>query len=145
VVITKGWWEAPEDPTQPDWTFHEAHLGEDCADMLVQDVDGDGDADLISTSAHKYGIWWHEHAKDADGKITWKTHVIQEKLFSQSHAAVAADMNGDGLVDFVTGKRFWAHNGHDPGEKEPAVLYWFELSRVASVPESPRLPARPGP
>ena len=32
-------------------------------------------------------------------------------------------------MDFVTGKRFWAHNGRDPGSFEPAVLSWFELSR----------------
>ena len=36
------------------------------------------------------------------------------------------DINGDGNVDFVTGKRYFAHNGKDPGEFEPAVIYWFE-------------------
>ena len=37
------------------------------------------------------------------------------------------DVNEDGHPDLVTGKRFWAHNGNDPGEREPAVLYWFEF------------------
>jgi hypothetical protein len=37
------------------------------------------------------------------------------------------DMNSDGHPDLVTGKRYFAHNGKDPGEFEPAVLYWFEL------------------
>ncbi len=37
-----------------------------------------------------------------------------------------ADINGDGYPDLVTGKRYYAHNGHDPGAEEPAVLYWFE-------------------
>ena len=32
----------------------------------------------------------------------------------------------DGNKDFVTGKRFFAHNGGDPGGMEAAVLYWFE-------------------
>ncbi|MDH4241947.1 MAG: VCBS repeat-containing protein, partial [Phycisphaerae bacterium] len=36
---------------------------------------------------------------------------------------------GDGLKDLVTGKRYFAHQGNDPGGKEPAVLYWFELRR----------------
>jgi len=38
-------------------------------------------------------------------------------------------MNGDGLPDLVTGKRFYAHNGRDPGEDEPPQIAWFELSR----------------
>ena len=53
---------------------------------------------------------------------------------------VSADINGDGLQDFITGKRFWAHG--PTGDKEPgapAVLLWFELQRpgkgkVAFVP-----------
>jgi hypothetical protein len=44
-------------------------------------------------------------------------------------------MNGDGLKDIVTGKRFWAHGkgGGDPeSDGAPAVLYWFELTRTAA-------------
>jgi hypothetical protein len=40
-----------------------------------------------------------------------------------------ADINGDGLADFVTGKRWWAHAKGDPGVDEPAVFFWFELVR----------------
>jgi hypothetical protein len=46
------------------------------------------------------------------------------------HALDLADVNGDGLKDFVIGKRFWAHG--PKGDKEPdapAVVYWFELRR----------------
>jgi hypothetical protein len=38
-------------------------------------------------------------------------------------------MNGDGIKDLVTGKRYFAHQGKDPGGHEPAVLYWLELRR----------------
>ena len=39
-------------------------------------------------------------------------------------------MDGDGLKDIVTGKRFWAHGNHgDPEPNAPAVLYWFKLVR----------------
>ena len=127
VIINEGWWEAPEDRTQKGWKFHPAKLGPACADMLVYDVDGDGDSDIISSSAHNYGIWWFEQVAPADGS-QFKQHTIYDK-FSQPHAIRLVDMNGDGVKDLVTGKRYFAHQGNDPGGREPAVLYWFELRR----------------
>ena len=45
---------------------------------------------------------------------------------------VLVDINGDGLKDIVTGKRFYAHHSNgDVAPKDPAVLYWFELKRGA--------------
>jgi hypothetical protein len=35
-------------------------------------------------------------------------------------------------MDLVTGKRFMAHNGNDPGEREPLGLYWYEFRQSAS-------------
>jgi hypothetical protein len=45
-----------------------------------------------------------------------------------------ADINGDGLKDFVTGKRYYAHCGRDKGADDPAVLYWYELARKDGRP-----------
>jgi len=128
VLINQGWWEAPEDRTQTNWKFHPAKLGPACADMLVYDVDDDGDSDVITSSAHNYGIWWFEQLPPADGS-QFKQHLIS-KQFSQPHAIRLVDMNGDGIKDLVTGKRYFAHQGKDPGGHEPAVLYWYELRRL---------------
>ncbi|MBL7697752.1 MAG: VCBS repeat-containing protein [Chitinophagaceae bacterium] len=125
VLIVEGWWEGPADPHQEIWTFHPADFGQGCSQMYVADVDLDGDSDVISASAHEYGIWWHEQKRNGN-ETTWETHEIF-KEFSQSHALAFEDINGDNYPDLVTGKRFWAHNGHDPGEREPAVVYWFEF------------------
>jgi hypothetical protein len=51
---------------------------------------------------------------------------------SQLHAIDIADINRDGIPDIVTGKRWWAHNGGDAGENEPALLLWFETARTPS-------------
>ncbi len=126
IIIKEGWWEAPADPKQSNWTFHPASLGEASAQMYAYDLDGDGDQDVISSSAHALGIWWHEQAKDGQGNTTWNTHTISEE-FTQTHGLEHVDINGDGHPDLVTGKRYFAHMGNDPGEYDPAVLYWFEF------------------
>ena len=41
------------------------------------------------------------------------------------------DLNGDGQKDLVTGKRYMAHNGNDPGEREPLGVYWYEYRKDA--------------
>ena len=129
IVTPSGWWEAPESKAPGPWTFHEAKLGGPAAQMYVYDFDGDGDADILSSAAHQLGIWWHEQKSDG-----WQTHEI-DRSFSQTHALCFVDMNGDGLPDFVTGKRYWAHGPKgDVNPGDPAVLYWFELSRRDGKP-----------
>lgn len=127
VLSTEGWWEGPVDRTRPDWGFHGVKLGPACANMLVYDVDGDGDNDIITSAAHEYGVWWFEQRQE-NGAMTFEQHEI-DKSISQTHALILADINNDGLQDLVTGKRYYAHCGHDPGANEPAVLCWYELQR----------------
>ncbi len=134
IVVAAGWWEAPESLPDFPWKFHEAAFGEQggenrAAQMYVYDFDGDGDNDVLSSSPHAFGIWWHEQFPGNN----WKTHEI-DKSFSQTHAVCLADINGDGLMDFVTGKRWWAHGGNDPGGDQPAVFCWFELQRKDGRP-----------
>lgn len=121
VIITKGWWECPPDPRSPDWVFHPAGLGEDCSQIFALDVKNNGQKELISASAHRYGIWWHEKVDSG-----WIHHIIFDGV-SETHALALADVDGDGYPDLVTGKRYFAHNGEDPGAYEPSALYWFEF------------------
>ncbi len=129
LLCTEGWWEAPAAGSVGEWKFHPAKLGENCAQMHVYDFDGDGDNDVLSSSAHAFGIWWHEQSP-----VGWKAHLISDE-FSQTHSLCLADINQDGLPDFVTGKRWWAHGAAgDPGSDKPAVMFWFELSRKDGKP-----------
>jgi hypothetical protein len=144
ILCKAGWWEAPpaisgntasagggeKSSGGEGWTFHPTTFSEDCAQMYAYDFDGDGDNDVLSTAAHKVGMWWHEQV--AGGKF--QTHLIDDSI-TQTHALCLADINGDGLADFVTGKRWWAHgpNG-DVRPADPAVLFWYELKRDGGKP-----------
>ena len=130
VLINTGYWEAPLNPrVSTSWNFVKTDLGEDCAQMLVYDVNKDGLNDVITSAAHKVGIWWHEQKKGVNGKPEFIKHEI-DNSFTQTHALMLADINGDGLMDFVTGKRYWAHGPTgDINPSDPAVVVWFELQR----------------
>ena len=124
ILVPQGWWEGPGQDDGSLWKWHAANFGSMGAQMYVYDFDGDGDTDVLGSNPHAFGIWWYEQTEP--GK--WETHEI-DKSYSQTHAVCLADINGDGLPDFVTGKRFWAHNGNDPGADGPAVMCWYELNR----------------
>ena len=143
-LLTKdGWYRQPEDlGDDPVWEELAVPFAGRAAQMLPIDVDGDGDADVVTArDAHGYGLdWWENPAVASSGEANgeWTRHEIMGNaevnaatvLFTQPHALAAADVNGDGLTDFVTGKRFFAH-GPD-GDADPLgapVLYWWELTR----------------
>lgn len=135
-----GWWEQPASlADDPLWVFHRQPFGSGGAQMYAYDVNGDGLNDVItSLSAHGFGLAWYEQVKGESG-IGFKEHVFMNKTpkdnkygvkFSELHAIDLIDMDGDGLKDIVTGKRFWSHGRTgDPDRNDQAVLYWFKLTR----------------
>ena len=138
VLIAHGWWEQPEHAQSGPWAFHPYALAKDgvnperLADIYVEDLDGDGDNDLIGSSAHAFGVWWFENV-GTSAKPQFKAHTIDESC-SQTHAMEFVDINGDGQRDIVTGKRFFAHNGADPGGRATAQMLWYEIKKKAGSP-----------
>lgn len=140
LLEKNGWWEQPGSLAgNPVWTFHQAPFGTGGSQMFAYDVNGDGLNDVITAlTAHEFGLAWFEQRRDGS-VITFREHIIMNKTpednpygvkFSEIHALALADMDGDGLLDVVTGKRFWSHGRTgDPDRNDQAVLYWFKLAR----------------
>ncbi|HEX8702112.1 MAG TPA: VCBS repeat-containing protein [Myxococcaceae bacterium] len=115
------------------YRFVPADLGPDCAQMHVFDVDEDGRADVVSSSAHAKGVFWHRQQAPVAGedRLVFTRSIIDDS-FSQSHALELADLTGDGRPELITGKRRWAHGPQgDVDPDAPAVLYAFEARRAS--------------
>ena len=140
LLEARRWWEAPGAAAQSPWTQHNFAAGVGGgAQMFAYDFDGNGTNDVFtSLAAHRYGVAVFLQNKPEPDKPNWTRVMLASEqpqdndygiVFSQPHAAYLADMDGDGVKDIVTGKRYWAHNGHDPDERGHRVIYWYQTKR----------------
>jgi hypothetical protein len=139
ILRPEAWFEGPEDPRKGTWKEHPLAVGhkqegksDHTPQILVYDVNADGLNDIVTSSAHGYGIFWYEQRKGTPHPA-WKQHLI-DASWTQAHSLTLADLDGDGDLDLATGKRFMAHNGSDPEEtmETPIGVYWYELRRGES-------------
>jgi hypothetical protein len=150
LITSAGWYEQPPVGTAGTWTFHEQNFGTGGAEMCVYDVNGDGLPDVVtSLAAHGFGLAWYEQKRDKAGNITFTQHMIMDNFstknpgnvtFSELHGLTCADMDGDGIPDIITGKRYWSHldSDTDPDAYGPAVLYVFHTIRDPKAPGGAR-------
>jgi hypothetical protein len=151
LIIKDGWHEQPASLTgDPEWTFHPFNFvapitgcSQGPSQLYAYDVNGDKRNDVITAiNAHGWGLAWFENKDDGKGGITFEKHTImgtnQETAtygaaFSQPHGVTLADIDGDGLLDILAGKRWMVHGSgnQDPDATGDPVIYWFQLKRAA--------------
>ncbi|MES2598316.1 MAG: PVC-type heme-binding CxxCH protein [Verrucomicrobiota bacterium] len=152
LLEARRWWEnqgagvansRPDLASPAPWTQHNFAAGiGGGAQMFAYDFDGNGTNDVFtSLAAHRYGVAVFLQNKTESrepGTANWTRIMLASEqpqdndygiVFSQPHAADLADIDGDGIKDIVTGKRYWAHNGHDPDERGARVIYWYQTKR----------------
>ena len=109
-IFCNGWLQAPADPYQGSWTFHqEFDLGTASVPILVVDLNGDGVNELIVGQAHGYGLDWYQQHVQTDGTRRWTKHPIDP--FN---------------AQLITGKRWRAHLGHDAGSFDDYGIFYFK-------------------
>ena len=156
ILVGTAWLQQPASGAENGlWEVHTAPFGRGDdpfirgADMLLYDVNGDGLPDVIgSLFAHGPGLAWWEQRREG-GTISWKMHMIMDKpdatpeervkweetdksvAFTELHGLALTDIDGDGVKDIVTGKRWWSHGIEYPEDDfdSPPVVYWFKLVR----------------
>ncbi|MBZ0255266.1 VCBS repeat-containing protein [bacterium] len=125
LVTPHGWYKSSKKGDEIEWIwFGEFELGTASVPIEVHDVNGDGVNDVVWGFGHDYGVYWFEQGLK-DGKRTWTKHDI-DKSWSQAHYIRIIDLKNDGKKYLVTGKRYRAHNGGDPGSSDPLCVYAYE-------------------
>lgn len=130
IIGRAGWLEAPVDRQKGEWIWHaEFDLVQGSTPVIVDDVNGDGLADLVWSMGHNYGVYWLEQTA-TDGKRGWTQHLIDDS-WSVGHSPLWVDMDNNGVPEYVIGKRYRAHELFDPGAEDPQVIYRYEYDRAA--------------
>jgi len=125
-VTCKGWLEAPDDPINEAWIFHpDFELGRTSVPIIVADINDDGSTELIVGQAHGYGLDYYQQRLTDGGKREWIRHPI-DPFFSQYHEMHYVDIDDDGQCELITGNRYRAHNGREPGETDVVGVYCFK-------------------
>jgi hypothetical protein len=131
VLTPHGWFEQI-DANHDQWKWHPVwDLGDTGFPILGYDVNHDGKMDLVYGQGHGYGLYWLEQA-GTPAQPKWIRHAIDES-FSQSHALLLADIDGDGVPELITGKRYRGHSGDDPGSYDPVVVYAYKFPDEAQL------------
>ena len=152
-----GWWEQPPAGASATWKMHPTAFGRwgasqggaGGAEICGFDVNGDGLIDAVGPmEGHGFGVAWWEQKRDASKNISFVEHVVMDNfmtknagdvIFTEPHAAACADMNGDGIPDLVTGKRYMSHFSYsDPDPWSEPVLYVFHTVRDKAAPGGAR-------
>jgi len=130
ITFQDGWYQQPaSNALSTKWIYHKDwHYKHASCPMIITDLNGDGRNDVIYGNGHAYGLYWMAQTAPVEGKTQWTKHIIDES-FSQAHALAWFDIDGDGDKDLVTGKRYHAHSGSDPGAEDRPVMYYYTWSK----------------
>ncbi|MGA2806841.1 MAG: VCBS repeat-containing protein [Terracidiphilus sp.] len=127
-ILTPNGWFRQIDADKDQWEWHpDWNLGDAGFPILGYDVNNDGKMDIIYGKGHSYGLYWLEQQGEGAGRH-WIKHTIDES-FSQVHALRLADIDGDGELELLAGKRYRGHSGNDPGSYDPLVVYYYKINR----------------
>jgi len=157
IINPFGWWEQPaQNAATSTWTYHPQAFAKYGRGMMggsvmaVYDLNGDGLNDIVtSLNSHGWGLAWYEQKRE-NGNIIFIEHIVMDDFttqnagnvtFSELHGSSFGDVDGDGVTDFIVGKRYFSHldTNLDPDPRDAPVLYWYKTVHDPKAPGGARL------
>ncbi len=111
------WWEN-NNGSGTSWTEHMIDGDFDVAiSVYAEDIDGDGDMDVLGAAEGDYDITWWEN--DNGSGTSWTEHTVDDS-FSGARSVYAEDVDGDGDMDVLGAARYadditWWENNNGSG------------------------------
>jgi hypothetical protein len=108
-----AWWQQPLDPTK---AWKKQILSDNdpgATNILPSDLNGDGHMDFLGSRGHGSGVLWF---KGSGFKGPGFTKIEIDKTLEKPHSLAAADLDGDGDIDFascgskLSGHAVWYEN-----------------------------------
>jgi hypothetical protein len=116
VVIGGIWFENTRDIVNGAWTAHRYCNWHPNATVQIADINGDARPDIVLSPSELqkqfYKMSWFEAPSDPK-KDNWTEHIIVKHIECVIHGLVAADIDGDDMIDVVSSEM---HQGADPDE-----------------------------
>jgi hypothetical protein len=116
VVIGGIWFENTRDIVNGAWTAHRYCNWHPNATVQIADINGDARPDIVLSPSELqkqfYKMSWFVAPSDPK-KDNWTEHIIVKHIECVIHGLVAADIDGDDMIDVVSSEM---HQGADPDE-----------------------------
>ncbi len=131
LITTRGIFARPRDPRAGRWAFrlfgdqeHVRRLHADASVPIHALTLPHQDTLLIWGRGHRTGVYT-ANTKSYESLQSLELAPL-DTSWSQCHAPILADIDNDGALDLIAGKRYMGHEGNDPGEYDPLVIYWYK-------------------
>ncbi|WP_324663160.1 FG-GAP repeat domain-containing protein [Haloarcula sediminis] len=123
------WYEQPADPREPWRQHHITDAFEKYHDLLVADVDDDGEPELVGLSQDAESVFYYDVPADPF-REPWPVancHVLDDDRRCEGLAA--ADVDGDGRTEIVAGTN--VYHRHEDGWARDDICTGWDDTRVA--------------